>query len=83
MESLGRASYGIQYAQELLKAAQARKLDVAEQAGDMKLLQQLLYEARVGWHAFNLDGVRVKSEKAFDESLRIRDQLTKKIERAH
>ena len=81
MEFLGRASYGIKYAQDLLKAAQARNLDVAEQAADMKLLQQLLYEARVGWHAFNLDGVRVKSEKAFDESLRIRDQLTKKIER--
>jgi len=66
----------------LLKAAQDRKLDTSEQAADMKALQQLLREARAGWHTFNLDNVPVKSEKAFEESLRIRDQLMKKLEHA-
>jgi hypothetical protein len=47
----------------------------------MRLLQQLFLEAKVGWHAFTLEGPRVKAEKAFEESLRIRDQLMKKLGR--
>lgn len=57
MESLGRASYAVKWVQDLLKEAQDRKLDVAEQIEDLRLLQGLLYEAKIGWHAFNLDGV--------------------------
>lgn len=79
MESLGRASYGVKWVQDLLKEAQNRKLDVAEQTEDLRLLQGLLYEAKIGWHAFNLDGVQVKADKAFEESARIREQLMKKL----
>jgi hypothetical protein len=79
MESLGRASYAVKWVQDLLKEAQDRKLDVAEQVEDLRLLQGLLYEARIGWHAFTLDGVQVKADKAFEESLRIREQLMKKL----
>ena len=79
MESLGRATYGVKWVQDLLKEAQARKLDVAEQIEDLRLLQGLLSEAKAGWHAFNLDGVQVKADKAFEESLRVREQLMRKL----
>ena len=81
MESIGRATYAVKLAQDLLKEAQDRRLDVAEQIEDMRLLQQLLQEAKVGWHSFTLEGTRVKAEKAFEEGLRIRDQLMKKLKR--
>ena len=79
MESLGRASYGVKWVQELLKEAQQRKLSVAEQIEDLRLLEGLVYEAKIGWHALNLDGVQVKADKAFEESARIRQQLMKKL----
>ena len=81
MESIGRATYAVKFAQDLLKEAQDRKVDVAEQIEDMRLLQQLLHETKVGWHSFTLEGARVKAEKAFEESLRIRDQLMRKLGR--
>jgi hypothetical protein len=81
MESIGRASYGMKFAQDLLKEAQDRKLDVAEETEDIRLLRGLLHEAKVGWHSFTLEGARVKAEKAFEESLRLRDRLSKKLGR--
>jgi hypothetical protein len=81
MQSIGRASYGVKFAQDLLKEAQDRKLDVAEETEDMRLLQQLLHEAKVGWHSFTLEGAGVKAEKAFEESLRMRDVLLRKLGR--
>jgi hypothetical protein len=82
MESIGRATYAVRFAQDLLKDAQHRKLDVTKQIEDMRLLQILLHESKVGWHAFTLEGARVKAEKAFEESLRLRDLLMRKLGRA-
>ena len=81
MGSIGRADYALKFAQNILKEAQDRKLGVTEELEDMKLLQQLMSEAKVGWHSFTLEGARVKAEKAFEESMRIRDALLKKLGR--
>ena len=81
MESIGRATYAVKFAQDLLKEAQDRKLVVTEELEDMRLLPQLLHEAKVGWHSFTLEGARVKAEKAFEESIRIRDGLLRKLGR--
>jgi hypothetical protein len=79
MESIGRAKYAIIWAQSLLKEAQDRKLNVAEELADMRLVQQLFFEAKVGWHSFSLEGAGIKAEKAFEESLRLREVLMKKL----
>jgi hypothetical protein len=81
MESIGRATFALKFAQDRLKEALAQKVNVAEQTEDLRLLQQLVLETKVGWHAFNLDGVQVKADKAFAEGLRIRDELASKLER--
>lgn len=79
MESIGRANYIVIWVGELLNEAAKRKIDATEQAEDMRLLRGLLNEAKVAWHVFNLDGVQTKADKAFEEGVRIRDQLMKKL----
>jgi hypothetical protein len=81
MESIGRATFAVKFAQDLLKEAQDRKLDVARQIEDSRLSEQLLHEAKVAWHTFTMEDARVKADKAFDESLKIRDELMRKLGR--
>ena len=81
MSSLARASYMASLVDELLAEADRRKIDVADERDDVRLLHGLLNEARVGWHGFGLEAVRTKADKAFDQGLRIRKALQAKLAR--
>jgi hypothetical protein len=81
MEAIVRANYMATLAAELLAEAERRKVDVAAEADDLRLMRGTLAEARVGWHAFTVGGVQAKAEKAFEDGVRVRDALSKKLGR--
>ena len=81
LEALGRANYIVVEVGDLLAEAQKRKLNVVEEKEDLRLLKGLLTEAKVGWHAFTSESVQTKAEKAFDEGMRLRNQLNKLLGR--
>lgn len=80
VESIGRANYLVMLVDELLARAKKSKIGAADETEDSRLLHNLLIETKVSWHAFNLDGVKLKADKAFAEGTRLRDQLKKKLD---
>lgn len=79
LESMGQANFIVARLNVLLAEAQQKKIAVNDEKEDLRLLQITLKEAKIGWHAFNLDGPRTKADKAIEEGVRIRDQLAKKL----
>jgi hypothetical protein len=80
LESMARTDFIVAWINDLLTEAQKKKIAVAEEKEELRLLQITLKEATTGWHAFNLDGPRTKADRAFEEGTRIKDQLAKKLE---
>ena len=81
MRSLARANYMASVTDELLAEAERRKIDVADERDDLRLLHGLLLEARVGWHGFGLEAVQTKVDKAYEQGLRIRKAVQAKLDR--
>ena len=81
LESIGRANYMVVWITDLLGEAQKKNIVAREEREDLRLLQVTLSEAKIGWHSFDLEGPRIKAERAFEEGIRIRDRLQKKLGR--
>lgn len=81
LAAIFRTNHMVTWLSGLLREAEQKKLDVAAEKEDLRLLKGLLVETKVGWHAFHLDGPQTKADKGFEEGIRIRDQLLKKLGR--
>lgn len=79
LAAIFRTNHMVTWLNGLLREAEDKKLDVAGEKEEMRLLKGLLVEAKVGWHAFKLDGPQVKADKGFEEGVRIRERLAKKL----
>ncbi len=79
LDAIARTNYAVAWINELLEQARKKKLNVAAEREDLRLLKITLTEAKTGWHAFTLEGPAVKAGKSFDEAVRVKDSLSKKL----
>ena len=79
MQSIRRANTVVVWADRLLEEADKRELDVGEEKKEQKIVKAVLAEAKISWHAFNLDSVRRKADDAFEMGTRVKDSLRAKL----
>ena len=79
MQSIRRANTVVVWADRLFEEAERRKLDVSEEQKEQKIVKAVLAEAKISWHAFNLDSVRKKADDAFEMGTRVKDSLRAKL----
>ncbi|HEU4389330.1 MAG TPA: hypothetical protein VFV34_16115 [Blastocatellia bacterium] len=79
MEAIGRTNHLTEWIEELLNEAKSRKINVAAEADDLRLLKLSLHDVKVEWHAFVTDATLDKANKVFEKGVTIRDRLTKKL----
>jgi hypothetical protein len=54
-------------------------MDVGEEKKEQKIVKAVLAEAKISWHAFNLDSVRRKADDAFEMGTKVKDSLRSKL----
>lgn len=79
MEAIGRTDHLVKWIDELLREAQSKKINVTAEKEDLRLLKTSLHEVKVGWHAFVTDGALEKANKGFEEGVKVRERLAKKL----
>jgi hypothetical protein len=81
MQSIRRAHTVVVLADRLFEEADKRKMDVSEEKKEQKIVKAVLAEAKISWHAFNLDSVRRKADNAFEMGTRVKDSLRAKLDK--
>ena len=79
MQALGRANMVTLWAERLVDEARNRKLNLPEAESEMKVVRSMLTEAKVSWHAFNLEVVGKKADAAFEHGTKLKDALRAKL----
>lgn len=79
LDAITRTNYMVTWISELLEQARKKKIEVRAEEADFRLLKIRLAEAKAGWHAFALETPAMKTGKSFDEAVRIKDNLSKKL----
>jgi predicted CXXCH cytochrome family protein len=79
MQAIRRANSIYVWADRLIEEGHRRKTDIAEEEKEMKVVGAMLAEAKVGWHAFNLEAVRRKADAAFEAGTKVKDSLRAKL----
>jgi predicted CXXCH cytochrome family protein len=79
MTALQRANSVVLWAQLLLAQVEQRGLPRAEESAALQAAQQRLNEAKAHWHTFELAATRGQADAAFQQGVRARDALRKKL----
>lgn len=79
MQAIRRANTTVLWADRLIEQAEAKKLDISEEKKEQKIARAVMAEAKIGWHAFNLDIVHKKADEAFEMSNKVKDSLRAKL----
>jgi hypothetical protein len=79
MMDLQRAGYVINWARPLLDNGRRWNLSLNEETNEFQAAEDLLREARVKWHTFDLNTVRKQADGAFLKSTKAKDGLLKKL----
>ncbi len=79
MQAIRRANTTVLWADRLIEQAEAKKIDTTEEKKEQKIARAVMAEAKIGWHAFNLDVVRKKADEAFEMSNKVKDSLRAKL----
>jgi hypothetical protein len=79
MMALQRADYVIRWARLLLENGRWMNLSLNEETTEFKTAEDLLRDARVKWHTFDLDAVRKQADEAFLNGTKVRDKLRKRL----
>lgn len=79
MQAIRRANTTVMWADRLIEQAEAKKMDVSDEKQEQKIAKAVMAEAKIGWHAFNLDVVRRKADDAFEMSNKVKDSLRAKL----
>jgi nitrate/TMAO reductase-like tetraheme cytochrome c subunit len=78
MTALQRADAVINWSQLLIAESRRRNLQLGSEERDLKLAEDTLSNARIVWHAFDLDVVRNRADDAFHRGTKVKDELRKK-----
>lgn len=79
MQSIRRANMIVMWADRLVEDAHNKKVEIASEEKEMKVVRAMRAEAKISWHAFNLETVRKKADAAFEEGTKVKDALRKKL----
>ena len=79
MQAIGRANMVTLWAERLVDEARNRKVEMADYEREMKTTRAMLAEAKIAWHAFNLEVVRKKADAAFENGTKLKDALRAKL----
>jgi hypothetical protein len=79
MMALQRADYVIRWARLLLDNGRMWNLSFNEETNEFKAAEDMLREARVKWHTFELDAVRKQADEAFIKGTKVKDVLRKRL----
>jgi predicted CXXCH cytochrome family protein len=79
MQAIRRASVVTLWAERLVEESQKKKVDVGDAARELKVVRAQLAEAKISWHAFNIDTVRRKADGAFEDGTKLKDALRAKL----
>jgi hypothetical protein len=79
LDAIARTNYMVLWINQLLDQAGKKRLNVAAEKEDLRLLKVTLAEVKTGWHAFSLEGSATKAGKSFDEAVKVKDNLSKKL----
>lgn len=79
MQSIRRANMVALWAARLVEEANNKKVNIGGAEQEVKIVKATLTEAKVGFHAFNLEATRKKADEAFEAGTKIKDQLRAKL----
>jgi nitrate/TMAO reductase-like tetraheme cytochrome c subunit len=79
MMALQRADAVISWAQLLLAEGRRRNLPLSAEENEFKLAESALGEARVKWHAFDLENVRKQADEAYFKGVKVKESLRKRL----
>lgn len=79
MMALQRADAVINWAQLLLAEGRRRNWPLGAEENELKLAENLLGEARVKWHAFDLTSVRKQADEAYFKGAKVKEALRKRL----
>lgn len=79
LDAIARTNYMVAWIEELLDQGRKKKLNVNAEEEALSRLKIMLGEAKAGWHAFTLETPAAKAGKSFDEAVRIKDSLARKL----
>ncbi|HZS08007.1 MAG TPA: multiheme c-type cytochrome [Blastocatellia bacterium] len=79
MLAIKRANGVVAWADRLIEDGRNKKVDIGDQEREMKIVHAMLAEAKLSWHAFNLDAVRRKADASFEAGTQVKDELRNKI----
>ena len=81
LDSFERTQYVLTWINELVLTAERRNLKIDAEKKEAAAVKASLDGVRVAWHTFNLEGVLDMANKAFVQSVDIRDRLNTKVGR--
>lgn len=83
MMAIKRANAMVDWANLLLAEGQKRGLHLNAEQDEMRMVEALLAEAKLQWHVFNTDLVRLNADAAFSKGAKVKDVLSKKVPTEH
>jgi hypothetical protein len=79
MMALQRADYVIRWARLLLDNGRRWNLSINEETNEFQTAEDMLREARVKWHKFDLNTVRKQADGAFIKGTKVKDGMLKRL----
>ncbi|MBL8206628.1 MAG: hypothetical protein JNM09_20500 [Blastocatellia bacterium] len=79
MQSIRRANMVVMWADRLVDDAHIKKVDITAEEKEMNAVRTMRADAKISWHAFNLDVARKKADATFEEGTKVKDALRKKL----
>lgn len=79
MQAIRQANTVVLWAERLVTEGRNKKVDISVEEQEMQIVRVMLADAKVGWHAFNLEAVRNKANAAFEKGTKLKDDLRQKL----
>ncbi|HEX4946742.1 MAG TPA: cytochrome c3 family protein [Blastocatellia bacterium] len=77
--AFSRAEGIIEWARELIRAGQQKKLSFKPEEAQLAQFEKSLQEARKQWHAFNLTESRRSADEVFRQATEVKDRIWKRL----